>query len=346
MAFGVASVLGAVYNQPAPHEALGVGRHSGPVTDNMILPTSKADIVARAAVTASRLRMIQVDHADDEDARREHLSREIERASTKVDPSQRRVFLRELMKRFPAWQGESEPLESSDAQETAVTQTDGAAMRNPVVLAERLAEMASDLSERERQTVAKRLQEAGLIREGDQDWPEDATRVLRDRLRLGSQGRIDPARALRLVAELADFACTLDQLAWKAWSTIAPQSAITRQAGLRPTMGRFFASDDEAVGEQVLEDLEKVRHLIAALLSGATQAGRQFARRYLGRFSPAQISALAEIEPGGFLVGHEQKCWRKYVELAESMDPTAVEHELMEVIRQYAETLLGRVSGK
>ena len=70
------------------------------------------------------------------------------------------------------------------------------------------------------------------------------------------------------------------------------------------------------------------------------QAGRQFAARHLARFSPAEIEALASLEGGGFLVGKEAKCWRKYTELADALSEAAIENEITETIANYAENLM------
>jgi hypothetical protein len=60
----------------------------------------------------------------------------------------------------------------------------------------------------------------------------------------------------------------------------------------------------------------------------------------MARFSPHEIEALAAMEGGGFLVGKDTKCWRKYVELADALNEAAIENEIMETIANYAENLM------
>ena len=53
------------------------------------------------AATANRLRLIQIDFADESpEVRRGYLSEEIERALAEVLPEERQTFLQELMNRF------------------------------------------------------------------------------------------------------------------------------------------------------------------------------------------------------------------------------------------------------
>ena len=49
---------------------------------------------------------------------------------------------------------------------------------------------------------------------------------------------------------------------------------------------------------------------------------------------------MASMEPGGMLVSREVKCWRKYQELAESLDPSSIDRVIMAAITEYAESLM------
>ena len=283
--------------------------------------------------------MVQVDFADQgPEARREYLSEEIERALSAVLPEQREPFLKELMAQFPSWDAKVEVQLRPD-ETTDRTLTDQRELQDPNFLVARLIERAADLSERERKVLIGRLQEAGLASLAQSVWPEDAEAALRQNLRLPGD-RIDPTRTLELVGMLADFALRLDQLVWSAWQQISPRSTIRRDKPLQAELKAFLTGSQDVPRGQVAGDLEKLRQLIASLVSAIGQTGRQFASRHLAKFSPINIEAVASMEGGGLFVGKEAKCWKKYVELADTLNEVAIESEITETIANYSESLM------
>jgi hypothetical protein len=283
--------------------------------------------------------MVQVDFADQgAEARREYLSEEIERALTGVLPEQREAFLAELMARFPSWDAKVDVKLRKD-ETTERTLTDQRELQDPNFLVARLIERAAQLSDRERKVLIGRLQEAGLASISQSVWPEEAAVALRQRLRLPGE-QLDPVRVLEAVGMLADLALRLDQLVWSAWQQIAPRTTIRRDKPLQATVKAFLAGSQDIPRGQVAGDLEKLRQLIASLVSAVGQTGRQFASRHLAKFSPINIEAVASMEGGGIFVGKEAKCWKKYVELADTLNEASIESEITETIANYAESLM------
>ncbi len=301
---------------------------------------SSDETVRLAAATANRLRMVQVDFADQgPDVRREYLAEEVERALNNVVPEQRQAFLEELMEQFPSWDARVDVQLRKD-ESTDRSETDRRELQDPNFLVARLIELSRGLGDEERKVLTERLAEAGLASISQGAWPEDAEAPLRQNLRLGPDSTIDPARTLALVALVADFALKLDQLVWGAWQQIGRRSTIRRDKPLQHTVKAFLTGDQDVPRGQVAADLEKLRQLIASLVSAVGQAGRQFASRHLAQFSPVEIEAMASMEGGGFLVGKEVKCWRKYVELADALNEASIENEIMETVANYAENLM------
>jgi len=284
--------------------------------------------------------MVQVDFADQgPDVRKEYLSEEIERALSSVVPEQRKAFLAELIKQFPSWDAKVEVQLRRD-ETTERTLTDARELQDPNFLVARLIDRSAELGEGERKVLVERLKEAGLARVSQGAWPEEAEATLRQDLRLPNDGNVDPTRTLELVGMLADFALRLDQLVWSSWQRIAPRSNIRRDKALQQTLKAFLMGDQDVPRGQVAGDLEKLRQLIASLVAAVGQAGRQFASRHLAKFSPVEIEALASMEGGGFLVSKEVKCWRKYTELADTLNEASIDSEIMDTIANYAENLM------
>jgi len=292
------------------------------------------------AATANRLRLVQADFADQAgEVRRDYLNEELERALANIVPDQRQDFLKELMEQFPSWDARVE-VQLRKEETTDRTLMDEKELKDPNFLVARLISLAPSLSEQDRRVLVERLREANLASLSQASWSEEAAGTLRKGLRMAPADAIDPTRAVELLAMLVELATKLDQLVWSSWKRVAPKSTIRRGQNLQLTLQAFLAGSGDVPRGQVAADLEKLRQLIASLVSAIGQAGRQFAGRHLARFSPIEIEALAGMEGGGFLVSKEVKCWRKYMELAGTLNEAAIESEIMETIANYAESLM------
>lgn len=297
------------------------------------------DLNQRVASLANRLRLVQLDFADEaEDLRREQLAEEVERALTGVVPDQREEFLRRLGEMFPSW--DSNVAVTPPTAAPARSGVDERELKNASFLVERLMELAPRLSPEEKGAAAARLAKAGLVMQtgGGGGIPETAAEKLRQRMHLSANQQLDSARVAELAVLLAELAVSLDQVVWNTWKTIAPRSDLRRSGDLGRTMGRFAAGDEDTARGQVKTDLERVRQLTAALISSVGQSGRQFAQRHVYRFGVEAIRDAAG--PGTIMKPQAVKCWEKYVELAGSMDAVTLETELLQTIAKYAEDLV------
>ena len=170
----------------------------------------------------------------------------------------------------------------------------------------------------------------------------DGSRTLQQALGNAPDSRVDPERATELASMLVEMAATLDQVAWSTWKIVNPNSPLKRGAPAKATMARFVAGDAEVTRERVRSELERLRQMLAALTAAVGQTGRVYAQKHVDRFAPGEIERSAKMSAGasGMLVGHEVKCWRKYVELAGPLDAQAIERELLGAMSAYAESLL------
>jgi hypothetical protein len=304
-------------------------------------PDSTHDL---AVAAAARLRLVQADFADeDADVRRSYIREELERALTRVPPGERLAFLKHLVGSFPVW---SDPPDRPAATpQVAPPPADDARLSDPDFLVGRLAELARELPAGTRAQLGRRLQEAGLTGANVEGWPEKETRALTSALHVPAGAPLDPGRVAGLLALLAGFASNLDQLVWSTWRRLAPRSGVQRPGELRDTMRQFTQGAETGARDKVAADLELLRRLTAALVSSVSRVGPQFAKQSVSRFSPSQIEWAVKNEGGGILLSREVRCWRKYAELAESLDEATVEAEIMEIIVESAESLLAGLGG-
>lgn len=296
-------------------------------------------MAASVASLANRLRLIQLDFADDApDARRDALADEVQRALSAIPPDRREEFLRAVQDMFPAWDANVE-LAPKAEQSVGTSTFDERELKNSSFLVERLVDLAPRMTAPEREGVTGRLSRAGLApAAGGGGFSDSAAEPLRKRLGVSASTPLDPGRVVELAGLLAELAVSLDQVVWNTWKTVAPRSELRRTGDLAKTLGRFATGDQDVARGQVKTDLERVRQLTAALISSVGQAGRQWAQRHYTRFSVEAIKEAAG--PGSLTKSQAVKCWEKYTELAGAMDAVALESELLQAISKYAEDLV------
>lgn len=293
----------------------------------------------------SRLRLIQASFAEDDAAtRQQYLSEEISRALKTVPPTKRRPFLQALAARFPSWEGAPAAKKAVEVE------------LSPEELVTRLVEIAPFLTIAQRRAFAEQLEAGGLVasRPAAAAAPVAATssssgalvevpEELQKKLGLRAEQALSQTRVLRLIAVLAEFSVTLDQLSWNVWKQVAPKSIVRRDAGpdgdFRKIAGPYLTGDDEVSTAQISQVVDKTRQLIAGLLAAIGSTGETFARQFLGRVAPNAIKEKADAE-SGFFVGPEQKCWRKYVEVFNEINGVSIENEINGVLAKNTEELI------
>lgn len=330
------------------------------------MPGSSEDRTRLIATTAERLRLAQIDLADEApDVRRSQLAEKIWQSLDSIAAGERSDFLLELRRRFPTWDGPAEPSapeRGSVAPETPVVTEQPSLPTEPAEAAAELLRLALNMTPEQRRDIARQLhpeRDPSEPQPVEPDQPlepgapieldDAALQALRAALQMKGEESPDVTRLLRLASQLCDFATSLYQLTWATWRTIAPQSSLRRSGGLQRTMARFAAGDPQVDADQVAGELDRLRQLIASLVSAIGQAGQQFASAHFARFAPGEIeNAVMAESPGGlmsFSRNRQAQCWAKYVELSDMLDQSFIETEIRRVIAEHAEQLMRGLRG-
>jgi len=289
--------------------------------------------------TVNRLRLIQADFADESDqTRRDYLCEEIEKVLATILPTEREEFLKKLLERFPTGSFAAKPAEGGAEGESG-SMGGESRLRNVDFLIQNLLEIIPTLSEEQKVIIDKSLQEVGLRRDVKLDDSVDLDKELRVKLQIKSERSLETKELVELGAMLVEFVLKLEPVVWNTWRTLSPRSTVRPQGALAKKIGQFLCKDAEVSNRSVDEDLKVLQKLIAAMITAVSRASGQFARRHLARFSPSEIAALVKMEPGSVFVSHEVKCWRKYVELAETLNEDAIDMEIRKAIVDYVESL-------
>lgn len=298
------------------------------------------DLSRKIAETANRIRLVQISLADEsDDERRAELSFEIERALSDIVPAERRVFIEELMQKFPTWTG-ADGEAAGEVETPAGPQPDESKLNDPYYLVRKLQQIAPTLTDAQKRELSYDLGEAGLAPSGSGAWSTEAERDLQELLKVKGGQPIDADRALRLLASLVELASSLDQFAGTTWHTLSGKTGAAQRSQMRETFRRLLEGDREVSTEQVKNDLDKLRQLSAALLAAVGRAAGQFARNHVKRFAPSTIEDWVRMEGVGILQSFEVKCWKKYGDVAKDLTENAIESEIMELIVKSADQLM------
>ena len=285
---------------------------------------------------AARLWMLQTSMADDpQSARHEYLVEEIARSIKDVAESRRSEYLAALMERFPG----PERIDAPNFKPPAVEKVERSAQEVADELVTRLAELSSE----SKAVLAQKLQALGLFVSSNRgiELPPE----LLGKLGMTPKDALDEERLIKLFTSLLELVVTLDHLIWNVWKNIAPKSSVRRdQASDNPrrTLGRYLSGDREVATLQITQMLDKTRQITAGLLSAIGPAGEIFARKHLEKFAPEKIRASVESKSPGFIASVEQKCWRRYVELAAELSGQGVETQIVDGIVAYTEELISK----
>jgi len=298
------------------------------------------------AATANRLRLIQIDFADEPpEVRRGYLEEALEGALAEVLPQEREVFLEELKERFPTWDP-NVGLQAPEAPPPTTSPLDAQELREPSFLVTRLVGEAKRLSDEERRGITRTLQEAGLAPRPTGGLPAEALAKVREALGVKGDAALAEDRLVGLLAMLVDFACSLDPLVWRTWGKLAPKSKIQSPGSLRHLLHRFATGDERVSDGEAKEEVLKLRHMLASMVVALGQAGRIAAADVvsgvLAPLSPSKIEDLVRFERGGWLTAKEVKCWNKYKELAGKHNEVNVEAAIREKVQNFVEELMRR----
>ncbi len=299
------------------------------------------DLMARVEETANRLRAIQADLADmDEGTRQEHLEEELERAVASVPGPDRREFLSQVAARFPSWDSDvSAPMVV--AAPSGRSGSDSKEWEDYTKVLEQLLKLAARLPEEKRGAIRRELERAGLAAGGVGSWPEEPLRRLRGLLVGGPEGGPDAGRVLDLLTLLLELTVSLERVVWRTWAQMAPRSSVKRKGQLQRAAAHFVSGDDEVSRSQLQKELEELRSLTAAVIMAVSRAG-DAAFKWFENISPSEVEKYAKMEGKGALQSWDDKCWKKYKELAVAMDPSTLEVEVMRAIAEHAEQNLRR----
>lgn len=297
--------------------------------------SSKRDV----AEAANRLRSLQTGLSDESpELQRDYLLSELGKIVQKIPYGQRRMFLEKLIEQFPTG---SDP--GGDLTDTSTSREPVSAdvPADPDALLATFAQVLPTLSDETKAAFSELLRGSGATAPAAPAASDETVEQVRSTLRLEGDQDLRVDRLAEMVGLLAEFALNLEQVISGIWGKMSPRSRVRPAKNLRELTGRFVTSaerDPTLVGRE----LERLQWFTTGIVTGATRAGAEFARRCSNRISPDAIDALVETEHRRWIDLHnkEMRCWRKYCELAETLTQESVEKDIESAIGDYAEAFV------
>ena len=295
------------------------------------------DVERLVQETLVRLRAAQVSFAGETaEARRAQMADTLADALRQIVPAQRPLFLRALRGRLPEVRRVSEPPPDLLGAIAALDETG----RHALISGLREAGLLPADSPSSAQ-AAPEAPEAGAS-----PLPPDVGKAFEYVMRKRGIENLDPVRAMKLLVYLCDLAATGDQVVWSAWKTIAPQSAIRRQADLRKDISLYLAGDARVTSNGMKANVERLRRLLSSLIAGMGRTSSHLSHSYLAPLHPQEIEAHAAKEGGGLLGGNrEARCWKEYIERSVLLNEENIAHAVKEAIGTGAESLMNAAGG-
>jgi hypothetical protein len=298
---------------------------------------------------SQRLRVLHTELADQAgDMRSEQLRDEVQRAVSSLPPGEREGFLTELLEQFPIWaDGQAAPAPVKSAP-VAVAAPE---VKDPRVLAEKLIENSKGLSDVDRLAIAGQLSAAGFAVIKIKEAPAPASsggglptvqlNEFKKAVGIPADTSVDPARLLEVASLLAEFTLKLEPWACSYWRDLAPEAKNSIYQTLNKDLPKFASGDAALNKEAMAKNIYKLRSLVSLLMKGVMEAGKQFARDHLGRYSLEAIGSSAA--KGGAFKSQAVCNWEQYVKLMEGVDGAAIEKRLKQVIAKDVDTGLSQV---
>ena len=304
------------------------------------MPANNKKIEIYVLETVNRLHLIQVDFADEsEQTRMDYLCEEIERALKMVLPEERNEFLQRLQERFPIGNIANLPM-LKEREDKDISVNDKTQLQDTDFLVHSLLEIFPTLPAEKKESIAGRLQQIGSGSQVQVNYSDESIVKLRTKLQLGDEPDFDTDRLAELIVLLASFVYKLEPLVWNTWRQLSPRSSIRRSGELKKTIGQFLSNDLNISQDHVENELKELQQLTAAVITAIGRVGSQFAKHHLAKFSPSEISSLVKMEHRSVLVSHEVKCWRKFLELSDTLNEDSIETEITKVLVNYVESLV------
>lgn len=311
----------------------------------MIEPTSERG--KRLSALSARLRVLHSELADqDKELRSEQLQDEVKRAISGLAPNEREPFLLALMEQFPNFAEGGAPSRAPAPMPVAAPAA--VEVKDPKALCDKLIENSRFLSDADRAAITQKLASAGFavvqVKEvaggGGGGLPAAQVAEFKKALQIPAEQEVSAARVVETASVLAEFVLKLEPWACTYWRDLAPDAKNSVFQVLNKELPKFAAGDEKVTKEVVQKSAYRLRSLVSLLMKGVMEAGRQFSRDHLAKYS---LDGIKQAAPREMFKADEYRYWKQYERLMEGVDASSIELRMKQVIAKDVDAGLSQV---
>lgn len=255
-------------------------------------------------------------------------------------------YLNNLRERFPQMGSFSMPSNRATASDAGYSENNSAAVAEPVAtdvaVEEALAIVRKDWEQLNEETRLEFIQEF---------IPQDiaAERSQDDSSGQNSASVQSPsdelARFLKLPADAEISVERLQTAFVSLLKTVSQVDSLSTQVYKQVGLSRDLSSEDvrKMIGEYVGNASVELKHMnqildetrlkVGLIISSIADLSTSLSQTHLSKFQPSIIEQSVGADGGGgFLANNEAKCWKKYIALAEDIQPQKMEKAINDLI--------------
>jgi hypothetical protein len=205
-------------------------------------------------------------------------------------------------------------------------------------LLERLLAVAGKMSEAERAEFGRRLAAAGLVPADRGPGKLEIAPETQTRLGLPADRQPDLERLALLASLVVQSLSDLERTSISVLKELHPRSVFLNRAyDFRRAAGQYLAGDKEEIESQIRVTSALLGGLLASLLGG----GRDFGRQFVEKYSPNAIEEVVIMEGrAGFLgPNKKERCWDRYCSLSKDIaTPELMDRWLKDCLGRFADS--------
>ena len=149
-------------------------------------------------------------------------------------------------------------------------------------------------------------------------------------LKLPTDTEISVDRLQSALVSILKTVSQVDSLGTQVYKQVGLSRDLSSE-DIRKMVGEYVgkASVDLTHMNQVLDE---TRLKVGLIISSIADLSTSLSQTHLSKFKPSMIEQSVGSSGGGFLANNEAKCWKKYVTLAEDIEPQKMEKAINDLI--------------
>ena len=159
-------------------------------------------------------------------------------------------------------------------------------------------------------------------------------------LKLPAEAEISYERLQAALIALLKTVSQVDSLGTQVYKQVGLSRDLSSE-DIRKLIGEFV-SGTSVESKHLNQVLDETRLKVGLIISSIADLSASLSQSHLSKFQPTMIEQSVGSAGGGFLANNEAKCWKKYVTLAEDIQPQKMEKAINDLMAKQLKKLKRR----